>query len=417
VEPRRACHDLVTGLLAPLERKNGWWLAEHAGHARPDRMQRLLREVAFDHDGARDDLRAFVAERLGDEQAVLIPDETGFLKKGVHSVAVQRQYSGTAGRTENCQVAVFLAYATAKGAALVDRRIYLPASWCEDAERRQAAGVPDDVTFATKPQLALQMIRAALDAGVPAGWVTGDEVYGADPALRAELQARRVGYVLAIAANRQVQVTARLRMRADLAAAGLPRQAWQRRTCGPGSKGERDYDWAWVGEYGPGPGQHSLLIRRGSDGTLAFYRCWTPTPVPLAALVRVAGTRWRVEETFQQGKGQTGLDHYQCRGWTPWHRFTLLAMIAFAVLALTVAALHGPAEHKADLDADLIPLTVPELRRLINALILNRVTDPAPVQAWSHWRRRHQAIARRCHHKRRSLANITPTNHEVRLPY
>ena len=408
VEPRRTCRDLVGGLLAPLERKNGWWLAEHAGHATPDRMQRLLRDAVFDEAAARDDLRGFVAEQLGHERGVLICDETGFLKKGVHSVGVQRQYSGTAGRTENCQLGVFLTYASPLGRTLIDRRVYLPASWCDQRERCAAAGVPDDVAFATKSQLALQMICAALDAGMPAGWVTGDEVYGADPELRAELQRRDVGYVLAIAANRHVQVTPWLRMRADTAAAGLPHTAWQHRSAGPGSKGERDYDWAWIHDHTPGKGQFSLLVRRGRDGTLAFYYCWSPRPVPLSTLVRVAAARWQVEETFQLGKDQIGLDHYQCRGWTPWHRFTLLAMIALAILAVATAHHNGPPAHQPDLDTELIPLTVPELRRLINRLILHPNGDPTPVMAWSNWRRRHQARARRSHYKRHAMTASEP---------
>jgi SRSO17 transposase len=402
VEPRRTAGQLLVGLLAPIERKNPWWLAEHAGHKTPDKMQRLLREAVFDHDAARDDLRGFVAEQLGHPDGVLICDETGFLKKGMHSVGVQRQYSGTAGRTENCQLGVFLTYASPWGRTLVDRRVYLPASWCEDRDRCTGAGVPDQVEFATKSQLAQEMICAALDGGLLAGWVTGDEVYGADPELRAELQRRQVGYVLAVAANRTMQITPWLRIRADLAARGLPRDAWQRRSAGPGSKGERSYDWAWVHDHTPGPGRHSLLIRRSSDGTLAYYYCWSPHPVPLATLVRVAGARWQVEESFQLGKDQIGLDHYQCRGWIPWHRFTLLAMIALAALAVALARLRGPRAPQPDLDAELIELTVPELRRLLNQLILNPTADPAHVLAWSHWRRRLQARARRAHYKRRA---------------
>jgi SRSO17 transposase len=273
VEPRRTCRDMLVGLLAPVERKNPWWLAEHAGHKTPDRMQRLVRDVVFDHDGARDDLRGFVAEQLGHEHGVLIPDETGFLKKGSRSVGVQRQYSGTAGRTENCQLGVFLTYASPHGRTLIDRRVYLPDSWCAAPDRCQDAGIPDDVAFTTKSQLAQQMICNALDAGMRAGWVTGDEVYGADPELRAELRERGVGYVLAVAAIRHVQLTPWLRMRVDLAAAGLPRDAWHRRSAGPGSKGEREYQWAWVHDHTPGPGQYSLLVRRGSDGELAYYYC------------------------------------------------------------------------------------------------------------------------------------------------
>jgi SRSO17 transposase len=402
VEPRRTCRDLLLGLLAPIERKNGWWLAQHAGHATPDRMQRLVRDVVFDAEAARDDLRGYIAGHLGHPDGVLIPDETGFLKKGTSSVGVQRQYSGTAGRIENCQLGVFITYASPLGRAMIDRRLYLPASWCDVPERCRAAGVPGGVAFATKPALALDMICQALDAGVAAGWVTGDEVYGADPHLRAALQRRAVGYVLAIAGNRRVQATPAMRMRADMAAAGLPAQAWQRRSAGPGSKGARDYQWAWVHDHTPG-GHHSLLVRRSNDGTLAYYRAWSARPVPLATLVRVAGARWQVEESFQLGKDQIGLDHYQCRGWTPWHRFTLLAMAALAILAVALATVSKPTA-----DDGLIPLSIPELRRLTNALIISPVPDPAPVLAWSHWRRRHQACARDAHHKRRGMTAADP---------
>jgi SRSO17 transposase len=408
VEPRRAARDLLVGLLAPIERKNSWWLAEHAGHATPDRMQRLLRDVVFDHQRAGGDLREFVAEHLGHDQGVLIADETGFLKKGTHSVGVQRQYTGTAGRTENAQVGVFLTYASPRGRALIDRRIYLPASWCDLPERCQAAGIPDDVGFATKPALACDMIAAALDAGINASWVTGDAVYGADPHLAAQLRQRQIGYVLAIAVNRTIQVTPTVKMTAGLAAQGLSHQAWQRYSAGAGSKGDRDHEWAWITDHTVGPGVFSLLIRRHRDGTLAYYRCWSPHPVPFTTLVRVAATRWQVEESFQLSKGLVGLDHYQCRTWTPWHRFTIFAMIAMAIIAVTLALLNGEQPTHPDLNADLIPLTIPELRRLTNALILNPAPHTTPTLTWSNWRRRHQARARRSHYKRHAAAASEP---------
>jgi SRSO17 transposase len=236
---------------------------------------------------------------------VLVVDETGDLKKGAHTVGVQRQYTGTAGRIENCQVAVYLTYASGRGHALIDRALYLPKCWTEDSERRAAAGVPAEVEFATKPALARQMITGALDAGAPARWVAGDEVYGADPSLRGELERREVGYVLAVACSHPI-TTAAGKRRADQVAASLPRQAWQRLSAGRGSKGPRFYDWAWV-TIGPDPhldaehpGQRWLLIRRNQrTGELAYFRCYAPQPVPLITLVRVAGRRWTVEESFQ----------------------------------------------------------------------------------------------------------------------
>ena len=302
IEPRLTVRDFLLGLLAPIERKNCWWLAEYAGHRRPSRMQRLLRDVVWDADAVRDDLRAFVVEHLYHPDAVLIVDETGFLKKGTCSVGVQRQYCGTAGRIENAQVAVFLSYASPRGRALIDRRIYLPKSWIDDPARCQVAGLPEGTEFATKPAQAVQMIEAALDAGVRVAMVTGDECYGRDPRLRTALQIRGVGYVLAVARNHYTHVTTTVKERVDVTQAWLSAQAWQRRSAGRGSKGERFYDWAWVGIHDDSPGSHRLLIRRNRAGELAFSRGWTPHPVPLSTLITTAGTRWAVEENFQIAK-------------------------------------------------------------------------------------------------------------------
>ena len=318
---------------------------------------------------------------------------------------MQRQYSGTAGRVENSQVGVFLTYASPLGRALVDARLYLPGSWCADRDRCDGAGVPEDVPFATKPQLALAMIEHALDGGMAVSYVTGDEVYGLDPALRARLRQRGVGYVLAIARNQHVQATEPVRLRPDDIAAALSEQAWERRSCANGSKGERFYDWAWVHDHTATDGVHSLLIRRSSDGELAFYRCSTPHPVPLTTLITVAGRRWSIEETFQAAKTHVGLDHYQCRGWKAWHRFTLLAMIALAILA--IAATHDHPEHTDPRHDQLVALSVGELRRLIIATAPPAPIDRSAAIRWSWWRRRHQATARRSHYKRRDAATST----------
>ena len=399
VETRKTAFDMLRGLLSPIERKNGWWLAEHAGHETPDRMQRLLRTAVWDDAQVRADLRAFAVDRFGGE-GILVADETGYLKKGSRSAGVQRQYTGTAGRVENTQVGVFLSYAAPLGRVLLDCRLYVPRSWMADPDRCAAAGIPDELEFATKPQLALQMIEAALDAGLGVGFVTADEAYGLDPFLRVALQQRRVGYVLAVARNHRIQVTARLRERVDVTAAHLSVQAWQRYSCGPGSKGTRWYDWAWVTISDDAPGCHSLLIRRASDGELAFYRCWTPEPAPLSTLVRVAGARWAVEETFQQGKGQVGLDHYQCRQWKAWYRFTTLAMLALAILTALAAT-------SSTIIEGLIALTVPEIRRLLNLLVLAKKPDTQLCLRWSLWRRRHQAVAKASHHKARHQLELT----------
>ncbi len=290
-EPRRTVRALVAGLLSSVERKNGWWLAEQAGHSGPHAMQRLLTSAVWDHDQARDGVRTLIADRLGHPEGVFAVDETGFLKKGACSVGVQRQYTGTASRIENSQVAVFLTYASPRGRALVDRRLYLPrTSWCEDSDRRAAAGVPDDITFATKPELAQQMVAAALDAEMPAHWVTADEVYGDNSAFRTFLRDRRVGYVLAVGCHTRVTLRTGPH-RVDRLAATLPARCWQRYSAGQGSKGPRDYGWAWV-ELAAGSPDRWLLIRRSpATGELAYYLAWAPDPQPLTTLIRVAGSR------------------------------------------------------------------------------------------------------------------------------
>jgi SRSO17 transposase len=344
VEPRRTARAFVLGLLSGVDGKSCWTLAEQAGHARPDAMQRLLRTACWDAETVRDDVRELVVEHLGHPNAVLVPDETGDLKKGRHTVGTQRQYTGTAGRIENAQVGVFLAYASPRGRALIDRRLYLPTCWTDDPPRCAAAGVPPEVGFATKPQLAGDMIGHALDRGVAAGWVAADEVYGNDPAFRARLRSRGMGYVLAVSCDHRIPVDGgKVRLRADRIATNLPPDSWRRMSAGAGSKGPRWYDWAWLDLASGGQPGHTLLIRRNTTaGELAFYRCWSPRPVPLATLVLVAGTRWMVEETFQTGKGQVGLDQHQVRQWIAWHRFTVLAMLALAFLAACAAITATP---------------------------------------------------------------------------
>ena len=244
IEPRLRARAYVRGLLAPLAAKNGWTLAEAAGNATPDGMQRLLNRATWDDDGVRDDVRAYVVRHLGSAGGVLVIDETGFLKKGIKSAGVQRQYSGTAGRVENCQLGVFCAYASGKGRALIDRELYLPKSWIADRDRCREAGIPADVEFATKTELARTMLGRALDAGVPAAWVTADEAYGKDHQFRTWLEARRIGYVVAVASNQAIPGSAGT-SRADVLAAHAPPQAWKRRSCGDGAKG-RDPPVGWA---------------------------------------------------------------------------------------------------------------------------------------------------------------------------
>jgi len=346
VEPRLRARAYVRGLLAPLASKNGWTLAEAAGNATPDGMQRLLNRAAWDADGVRDDGRGDVVRHLGDAGGVLVVDETGFVKKGARSAGVQRQYSGTAGRVENCQLGVFCAYATGKGRALIDRELYLPKSWTGDRGRCREAGVPDDVQFAAKPELARLMLGRALDAGVPAAWVTADEAYGRDGKFRDWLEQRRIGYVVAVAANQAVRGDAGA-SRADVLAAHAPDQAWKRRSCGNGSKGPRVFDWAAAtmpegGGEPPGWSRY-LLVRRSltrnakGDLELACYLCCAPAGTADEELIRVAGSRWAIEECFQTAKNATGLDQYQVRRYDAWYRHATLAMLAHAYLAVTAA--------------------------------------------------------------------------------
>ncbi|MFD1365758.1 IS701 family transposase [Actinoplanes sichuanensis] len=412
VEPRRAAAGFVTGLLADLEIKTCWQVAEQAGHARPDAMQRLLYRAKWNADAVRDDVRKVVTDRFGDPDGVLVVDETGDLKKGVHSVGVQRQYTGTAGRIENAQVGVFLAYASRHGHALIDRRVYLPKSWTDDRSRCEQAGVPDDVVFATRSELADDMITAAVNALVPARWVAADEAYGNNTRLRSELRKLRLGYVLAVSCDHLVPIDAgKTRCRADRLAADLPATAWTRRSAGDGSKGPRFYDWAWLADVGADgdpddDGRHSLLIRRNNTtGELTFYRCWASRPATLAQLVRVAGVRWIVEESFQAGKGQVGLDQHQVRRWTSWHRFTTLALAALAVLAICAADARSADRHG---QPDMIDLTVNEIRRLINVLLIRPTRTIADRLRWSCWRRRHQARARKAHYARRLTLEFQP---------
>ena len=340
-EPRRRSLEYLKGLLSPVERKNGWQLAEQAGDATPYGVQHLLSTYVWDADLVRDDLRDYVVEHLGDADGVLVVDETGFLKKGSKSVGVQRQYSGTAGRVENCQIGVFLTYATAQGRTLLDRELYLPRVWADDQERREEAGVPEKVAFRTKPQLARRMLERAVESGVPFGWVAGDTVYGNDRNLRLWLERRDVPHVLAIKSNEKLwALTDRgpRQVRADRLASGVEESGWVRLSAGDGAKGPRVYDWA-LAQVRPirEPGKGYWLLARRSVAKpeeLAYYVCYGPAGTTLAELVRVAGIRWAIEECFEEAKGQVGLDQYEVRKWEGWYRHITLAMLAHAYLAV-----------------------------------------------------------------------------------
>lgn len=347
-EPRARARAYLETLLAGAERRNGWQLAEAAGEATPYGMQRLIASAHWDADAVRDDLRAYVIEHLGERGGVLIVDETGFLKKGNKSAGVQRQYSGTAGRIENCQLGVFLAYASSRGHAFIDRELYLPAAWCEDRTRCREAGIPDEASFRTKPALARQMLRRALDAGMRAAWVTADEVYGGDRQLRMMLEQRGQPFVLAVKCSEPLLhtgVRGRTAPRADAIAATLAPRAWHVLSAGTGAKGPRMYRWAWTDllRFGWPGWRHALLIREALTPNergvyeRAYYVVFAPRRASLAEVVRVAGTRWAIEQGFEAAKQEVGLDQYEVRKYDGWYRYITLALFAHAFLAVVRA--------------------------------------------------------------------------------
>jgi SRSO17 transposase len=321
-EPRQRVMAYIRGLLSITERKNGWQLAELAGEATPDGMQRLLNTAHWDADQVRDDLQAYILTHLADPEAVLVVDETGFLKKGKKSVGVAAQYTGTAGKIANSQIGVFLAYANRSGAVLLDRELYLHADWEKDPERCQEAGVPKARRKTIpKPTLAKQMLERAFAHGVKATWVAGDTVYGGDYKLRSWLEERLQPYVLAVPKNQRIGLT----HRADEVVASWEASRWQRLSAGEGSQGPRFYDWAWQSLdfrwTEPGWKQWLLARRSLSDPTeIAYYFVFAPESVTLNQVVRAAGSRWQVEEAIELAKQQVGLDEYEVRHWQGWYR-------------------------------------------------------------------------------------------------
>jgi SRSO17 transposase len=396
VEPRRRVRQLILGLLSDLPRKNCWTIAGWVGDTTPDGMQHLLGRAKWDADSVRDDVRSYVVQHLHDNQAVLVVTATGDVKKGVSTVGVQRQYTGTAGRIENAQIAVYLVYVGQHGHAAVDRELYVPRSWTSDPDRCRIAGLVEEAAFATKPELAARMVTRFLAAGHRAAWVTGDEVYGGNPKLRTTLEEHRTGYVLAAACSHEV-ATGAGKFRADTLAKKMPKRAWQKLSAGAGAKGNRFYDWAVIDLAERGPGSRQLLIRRNrSTGELAYYRCYSPVPAPLARFVNVAGSRWRVEEFFQSDKGLAALDEHQVRRYASWSRWVTLVMLTHAFLAVVRAD-----EHASNPAPDgLIPLTCNEIQRLFITVAVRPVHNIIHRLSWSDWRRRHQARSRASHYRR-----------------
>lgn len=333
-ESRAHARGYLRGLLAPLEKKNGWTIAEFTGAPEPKRVQRFLNQTPWDAGQLRDVLVTYAMEHFADERAVLIADPTGFAKKGRKSAGVQRQYSGTLGRIDNCQIGTFLAYATPDGhRVLLDRELYLPEhSWAADRERCREAGVPDTVPFRTRPQQVRLMIERALAAKVPFAWVAADEEFGQNPALRSFLEERALSYVMAVPKNTEVTDAQGCTGRIDALVAALPGRAFTRRACGIGAKGFRTYDWAVIDTPDP---HHRFVIRRSLDRSeLAYFHAFTPRRDPLGEVIRAIGSRWPVEECFEAAKQEAGLDQYQVRRYDAWQRHVTLAMLALCLLAV-----------------------------------------------------------------------------------
>jgi SRSO17 transposase len=354
-EPREAAFDYLDGLLSGIERKTGWQLAERAGADRPWRIQNVLGRDHWDAEAMGALVRREVMAGLGDPAGVLVVDETGFVKKGEHSVGVARQYTETAGRVENAQVGVFVAYASRFGQTLIDRRLYLPESWAGDAQRRAAAHVPEAIAFSTKVAMARDLIAAALDAGAPCRWVLADALYGTDSGLRQMLEARRQPYVLAVRSNQPVRSWTQRRGFVDATAAGLAAdlsaESWARLAAGEGSKGLKLSDWArmaltWPTQEGF---ERWLLVRRSlaEPNKQAYYLVFAPKGASLTELAGAAGLRWTIEECFERAKSDLGLDHCEARSWHAWHRHMTLVMAAAAFLAKLAADLRRSAFHTA----------------------------------------------------------------------
>jgi SRSO17 transposase len=405
---------MVSGLLMELEDHNCWTIAEAAGHRGPHRLQHLLSRAVWDDQQVLDIAAGWAVSHLDDGDAVLIVDETADEKSSCDAVGAAPQYSGTVGGVALCQVAVTLTYATGRGHALIGRALYLPQASAGDEEHRELAGVPEEVMFATKPQLADALLDRAQSLGIGAAFVAGDEVYGGRQ-LRRSIRQREMGYVLAVRANHCVTARSGRSVTAAAAARMIPAHAWHRMRTGSGTKGTRHYDWAMLevtSDDTPGGhdgGQSVLLARRHRyTGQLSFYRCWTPGPVPLSRLIAIAVARWRIEEDHQLAKQSTGLDAGQVIRWKSWHRWTAICLLAYIYLAVAVAVQRRQ-DADSDLDAGLIPITVPELLRLLRDTVIPPPRRDRPHRLhWSAWRRCHQHRARQAHQRWNAYAETTP---------
>lgn len=410
-EPHRRALLYVQGLLSPIERKNGWQIAEHAREATPYGMQRLLVGSVWDEDLVRDDLRAYVLERLGTKAAVLAIDETSFPKRGTKSAGVQVQYCGTTGQLENCQVGVFLSYITVSGHALIDRELYLPLSWIQDRDRCQDAGIPETVRFQTKCELAVQMLKRIWQAQLPICWVVADSVYGGNLDLRTWCERHQYSYVFAVACNEPVGIRATDGQRywvesRDVEARLLQPQDWQRLAMSEGTKGPRLFDWACVPllHGWQEDGRHFLLLRRTITDApqISYFLVFALKDSPLLEMVQACGTRWHIEEDFEASKDM-GLDHAEVRSFIGWYRHITLVMLAYAFLTgMRVLSPPLSVEQPPPLsDPFPKPLTTSEIRHLLGWLIWPPPRNIRALLSWSWWRRCHQGRATYYHTKRR----------------
>jgi SRSO17 transposase len=418
-ETRLTCRRMVNGLLSELDDYNCWTLAEAAGHGSPCRMQHLLSRARCDDRAMLDEAADWTIEQLHGEQdgdsrnAVLIVDETSDVKSSADCVGAARQYCGATGGVALCQVAVTLTYAVPAGHALIGRALYLPADWAADEERRELAGVPDEVVFATKPELAGRLLRHARDRGVRAAFTVGDEVYGGLD-LRRRIRALGTGYVMAVRSNHAVILPSGRRLTVKTAGNLVRPSMWQRMRTGSATKGARDYHWAMIEitpddtPEGHDDGHAFLLLRKHRyTGTISYYLCWSPQPVPLAKLIDVAVARWKIEENHQMSKQVNGLDSGQVTTWTSWHRWTAISLLAAAFLA--AAAAWQRARDGSTAALRLIPITVPELLRQLRGTVIPWPRrDKAHRDAWTHWRRRHQYHARQAHQRWHAYADKLP---------
>lgn len=421
-EPRRRALAYLQGIMSSIERKNGWQLAEHAREGTPYGMQRLLASAAWDADLVRDDLRTYVLQHLGSPHGILVLDETSFAKRGKKSAGVQKQYCGTTGHVENCQVAVFLSYVSEKGHTLIDRELYLPLSWTDDRQRCREAHIPDSVGFATKCELARRMVERICKADIPISWVVADSVYGGNLDLRTWLEKHGYSYVLAVACDEPVAIqtpTGRRQVQVrEVEALLLHPQDWQRLSMSQGTKGPRLFDWVAVPilHQWEDDGKHWLLIRRDladpNEKTYSFV--FAPQGTQLAEMVKAIGARWHIEEDFETAK-DLGLDDYEARSWLAWYRHVTLVMLAHAFLTVICTQDKAQAPLRASSLPDAssspplpalveAPLTVPEVRHLLAHLIWPSACRTKVVLAWSSWRRWHRSLACYYHTKRRLQA-------------